>query len=143
MGRCRLRWLRFRTAVPQAPSEVTMERHLLVRLLSDGGEASAAALAALHSGATHVVWDGAAPAERLALVYARRLRHTRRKGIETLGLERAVQLLAQHDQPVCLGQITAADQTWAFTLFLSEDRSALVAVTGVRRADEQAPPNIT
>ena len=115
-----------------------MERRLLVRLLSDDGEASAAALAALHSGATDVVWDGAAPAERLALVYARRLRHTRRKGIETLGLERAVQLLAQHDQPVRLGQITAADRTWAFMLFLSEDRSALVAVTGVRRAGEYA-----
>ncbi|MFI9746500.1 hypothetical protein [Streptomyces sp. NPDC052494] len=120
-----------------------MERHLLVRLLSDDGEACAAALTALHSGATHVVWDGAAPAGQLALVYARRLRHTRRKGIETLGLERAVQLLNQHDQPVRLGQITAADQTWAFMLFLTEDCSALVAVTGVRRTGEQAPPNIT
>ena len=43
-----------------------MERHLLVRLLAGGDEASVAALAALRSGATYVVWDGTPPAESLA-----------------------------------------------------------------------------
>ncbi|MBT2389919.1 hypothetical protein J7E87_10900 [Streptomyces sp. ISL-1] len=111
-----------------------MERHLLVRLLAGGDEASVAALAALRGGATYVVWDGTWPAEFHARTYARRLRHTRRKGIETLGLERAVQLLGQHDQPVRLGQVTAADRAWIFMLFLTEDGGALVACTGVRRA---------
>lgn len=113
-----------------------MERHLLVRLLAGDDEASVAALAALLSGATYVVWDGASPAESHARTYARRLRHTRRKGIETLGLERAVQLLGRHDQAVRLGQVTAADGAWMFMLFLTEDGGALVACTGVRQAGE-------
>ncbi|MFF4862988.1 hypothetical protein ACFY3J_14875 [Streptomyces sp. NPDC001231] len=113
-----------------------MERHLLVRLLAGDDEASVAALAALLSGATHVVWDGTVPAEWHARTHTRRLRPTRRKGIETLGLERAVQLLVQHDQPVRLGQVTAADGAWIFMLFLTEDDGALVACTGVRRAGE-------
>ncbi|MFJ2394860.1 hypothetical protein ACIOTI_19170 [Streptomyces sp. NPDC087843] len=116
-----------------------MERHLLMRLLTGDDEASVAALAALHGGATHVVWDGTPPAEPLARIYARRLRHTRRKGIETLGLDRAVQLLGRHDQPVRLGQVTAVDRAWIFMLFLTEDGGTLVACTGVRQTGEQAP----
>lgn len=111
-----------------------MERHLLMRLLGGDDKASVAALAALHGGATYVVWDGTCPIEWHAHTYARRLRHTRRKGIETLGLERAVQLLGRHDQPVRLGQVTAADRAWIFMLFLTEDGGALMACTGVRRA---------
>lgn len=53
--------------------------------------------------------------------------------METTGLERAVQLLARHDQPVRLGQIKAADGSWVFMLFLTEDSSTLVACTGVRQ----------
>ncbi|MFJ7968779.1 hypothetical protein [Streptomyces sp. NPDC096324] len=116
-----------------------MERHLLMRLLVGDDEASVAALAALRADATHVVWDGAVPAERLAGIYARRIRHTRRKGIETLGLERAVQLLGRHDKLVRLGQITAVDRAWIFMLFLTEDGGALVACTGVRQPGEQSP----
>ncbi|MEV5428515.1 hypothetical protein [Streptomyces sp. NPDC052701] len=116
-----------------------MERHLLVRLLGSDDEASVAAQAAVLSGATYVVWDGTFPAEWHARTYARRLQHTQRKGIETLGLERAVQFLRQHDQPVRLGRITAADGTWIFMLFLTEDGGALVACTGVRRSSEQSP----
>ncbi|WP_406303016.1 hypothetical protein OHA61_11675 [Streptomyces sp. NBC_00885] len=116
-----------------------MERHLLVRLLAGDDEASEAALAALLNGATHVVWDGTLPAERHAQVFKIRLRNMRRQGIETLGLERAVQLLRQHDQPVRLGQITAADRAWIFTFFLTTDGGALVACMGVRQAGEESP----
>lgn len=116
-----------------------MERHLLMRLLVGDDEASMAALAALRADATHVVWDGAVPSERLARIYARRLHHTRRRGIETLGLERAVQLLDRYGQPVHLGQITAVDRAWIFMLFLTEDAGTLVACTGVRRPGEQSP----
>ncbi|MGW2936868.1 hypothetical protein ACWDA7_34575 [Streptomyces sp. NPDC001156] len=116
-----------------------MEQHRLVQLLAGDDEASAAALDALRSGGTYVVWDGILPAERHARTFAIRLRYMRRKGIETQGLDRAVQLLGRHDQPVRVGQITAADRTWIFTLFLTEDGSALVACAGVRQAGEQAP----
>ncbi|MEW2388727.1 hypothetical protein AB0933_10255 [Streptomyces venezuelae] len=110
-----------------------MERDDLMRLLADDDEASAAALAALRIGAAYVVWDGAYPSEPVAHTYARRFRYTQRRGTETLGLERAVQLLRQRDQPVCLGQVTAADKSWTFTLFLAADGESLVACTGVRR----------
>jgi hypothetical protein len=115
------------------------ERKLLVRLLVGDDEASVAASEALLGGAAHVVWDGTWPAERYAHTYAVRLRHTRRTGVETLGLERAVRLLGLHGRPVRLGQITAADGAWIHLLFLTEDGDALVACTGVRRATGSPP----
>ncbi len=72
-----------------------MERYLLMRLLTGDDEASMAALAALPSGANHVAWDGTLAAELLARTYTRQLRQTRRKSIETLGLDRAVQFLSR------------------------------------------------
>lgn len=110
-----------------------MDRQQLERLLADGDETSSAALAVLRDGGSHVVWDGTCPAEPLAGVYRRRLRHTTRRGIPTLGLERAVRLLGERRRPVRLGQITAGDGAWVFVLFLDEDGSGLVACTGVRR----------
>ncbi|MFE5736169.1 hypothetical protein [Streptomyces celluloflavus] len=74
-------------------------------------------------------------AKSLAQVYKRRLLHTRRKGIETLGLERAVQILDRYDQAVRLGQVKAADGAWTFMPYLAEDGGALVACTGVRQSE--------
>ncbi|MGW2772915.1 hypothetical protein ACWC4C_10305 [Streptomyces olivaceoviridis] len=110
-----------------------MERELLERLLVGSDEATLAALAALRDGGSHVVWDGVTSAESLAHTYGRRLRHTRRQGIETTNLERTVQLLGRHQQPVRLGQIRAADGSWVFMLFLNKDCSSLIACTGVRQ----------
>ncbi len=118
---------------------MTMERHVLMRLLAGDDESSAAALAVLQGGATYVVWDRTVPAERHAGVYARRLRRVRLKGIEPLGLERAVELLRQHGRPVRGGMIESADRTWTFLLFLTEDGSALVACAGVQRVVEESP----
>ncbi|MFE7772620.1 hypothetical protein ACFU5O_01705 [Streptomyces sp. NPDC057445] len=67
-----------------------MERDALIQLLADGVEATTAARAALLDGGAFVVWDGSPSAESLAEIYGRRLRHTRRIGLETLDLERAV-----------------------------------------------------
>ncbi|WP_328891500.1 hypothetical protein [Streptomyces sp. NBC_00316] len=114
-----------------------MERHLLMQLLAgDTDDASAAALAALRSGAAHCVSDLTVPAEKPAVGYANRRRNWRRKGIETQGLDRAVQLLGRRDQPVRYGQIMPVDRTWVFILFLTEDASALVACFGLRRTGE-------
>ncbi len=110
-----------------------VERGLLERLLVGSDEASVAALAALRGGGSHAVWDGATSAESLFHVYARRLRYTRRRGVETTNLARAMELLGRHRYPVRLGQIMAADGSWAFMLFLTEDGSSLIACTGVRR----------
>ncbi|WP_234967517.1 hypothetical protein [Streptomyces collinus] len=110
-----------------------VERERLERLLVGGDEASVAALAALRCGGPYMVWDGATSAQSLALVYGRRLRLTRRRGAQTTNLERTVQLLSLHQQPVRLGQIRAADGSCTFMLFLTEDGSRLIACTSVRR----------
>ncbi|MEU8688521.1 hypothetical protein [Streptomyces sp. NPDC048665] len=110
-----------------------MDRELLERLMVGNDEASVAALAVLRCGGSHVVWDGTMASEPLALIYGRRLRHTHRRGIETKNLACAVELLGQHQQPVRLGQIRAADGSWTFMLFLTEDGGRLIACTGVRR----------
>lgn len=110
-----------------------MKREPLERLLGCGDETPSAALSALRAGASYVVWDGTTSAKSLATIYGRRLRHTRRRGIETSGLARAVQRLDLYGRPVRLGQITASDRSWIFMLFLDEDASTLVACTGVRQ----------
>ncbi|WP_150135586.1 hypothetical protein [Streptomyces hyaluromycini] len=110
-----------------------VERDRLEQLLGSDDEASVADLAVLCAGASHVVWDGTTSAESLARIYGRRLRLTLRKGIETTGLEQAVQRLSRYGGPVRLGQIREADGAWTFVLFLNQDGSALVACTGVRR----------
>ncbi|MGW1592559.1 hypothetical protein [Streptomyces sp. NPDC002343] len=112
-----------------------MERERLERLLVGSDEVSVAALAALRCGGSYVVWDGATSAGPLALLHGRRLRLTRRRGIETANLERAVELLGRHQQPVRLGQISTADGSWTFMLFLTNDGNRLLTCTGVRRTD--------
>ncbi|MFI0251336.1 hypothetical protein [Streptomyces sp. NPDC017102] len=56
-------------------------------------------------------------------------------GASTVNLERAVQLLGRHQQPVRPGQIRAADGSWTFMLFIAvaDEGSRLIACTGVRR----------
>ncbi|QHA07994.1 hypothetical protein GQF42_36215 [Streptomyces broussonetiae] len=110
-----------------------MERKLVERLFVGADEASVAALAALRCGGSHVVWEGTTASESLALIYGRRLRHARRRGIETKNLACAVELLGRHQQLVRLGQIRATDSSWTFMLFLTEDGGRLIACTGVRR----------
>ncbi|MFI1028305.1 hypothetical protein [Streptomyces sp. NPDC020951] len=89
---------------------MTMERHLLEKLLDGGDEASAAAVAALRSGTTYRVWDTTHPAEQHAGVFARRHRRMRLHRLEPLVLERAVQLLREHGRPVRGVLIHSADQ---------------------------------
>ncbi|GAB7032106.1 hypothetical protein JCM4914_35670 [Streptomyces platensis subsp. malvinus] len=117
-----------------------VQRERLDRLLSGDDETSVAALAALRAGASYVVWDGTTSAEPLARVYGRRLRHTLRKGIETSGLEQAVERLNRYGGPVRLGQIRATDGPWIFMLFLDQDGGTLVACTGVRQTQPDPPP---
>ncbi|WP_420311421.1 hypothetical protein ACOB87_23645 [Streptomyces sp. YS-B37] len=107
-----------------------MERHVLESLLAGDDEASVAALATLRDGATYWMTAQAQPAARHAGVFKGRLQRMRMHGLEPLGLERAVQLVREHGQPVRTGFIDAADRTWTTLLFLTEDGSALVACAG-------------
>ncbi|MGW4020399.1 hypothetical protein [Streptomyces sp. NPDC005009] len=131
-------WLLYPAAVQQDPDGGDgMERESLERLLVGRDEASSAALAALRGGGSHVVWDGITSAESLTHIYGRRLRHTRRKSIETMNLERTVELLGRYRRAVRLGQIKLDNGSWVFMLFLTEDGSSLIACTGVRQAHER------
>ncbi|MET9085638.1 hypothetical protein ABZX77_27780 [Streptomyces sp. NPDC004237] len=128
-------WLLYLVAVQQdAGGGGGVERELLERLLVGDDEASVAALTALRCGGSRVVWDETTASEPLALIYGRRLRHTRRRSIETTNLSHTVELLGRHRQPVRLGQIRTADGSWTFMLFLTEDGGRLIACTGVRRS---------
>ncbi|TGN73962.1 hypothetical protein E5083_24610 [Streptomyces bauhiniae] len=106
---------------------------LAALLKSHGTEPAARARAALLAGGPCIVWDGTTAPEQLAHLYRRRLRLTRRTGQETAGLEHAVDRLAAHHLPVRLGQVTSADGTWVYLLFLSQDARTLLTCTGVRR----------
>ncbi|MFF4319972.1 hypothetical protein [Streptomyces sp. NPDC001568] len=111
-----------------------------MRLLAGDDEASKAALAALVDGDDFVVWeDGTLSSEEQARRYEYRRGSLRRRGIETLGLERAVQLLGERDQPIRLGKITSVDRSRIFMLFLTEDGSALMACIGGQRPDGRPP----
>ncbi|WP_153813856.1 hypothetical protein [Streptomyces sp. SUK 48] len=107
-----------------------MERHELGSLLAGDDEAWVLALATLRSGAIYWVGDRAQPAGQHAGVFKGRLQRMRKHGLEPLGLERAVQLVREHGQPVRTGLIDAADRTWTTLLFLTEDGSAPVACAG-------------
>ncbi|MFD7321479.1 hypothetical protein ACFV9D_10360 [Streptomyces sp. NPDC059875] len=116
-----------------------MERHVLESLLAGDDEASVIALALLRSGATYSVGDRAQPAGAHAGVFKRRLQRMRMHGFEPLGLERAVQLVREHGQPVRTGLIDSADRTWTSLLFLTEDGSALVACASWPRFVREPP----
>ncbi|MGW8375183.1 hypothetical protein [Streptomyces sp. ODS28] len=115
-----------------------MDRSELDRLLAGNGtRAAEAAREALGDTGNFAVWEGAVPARHLARIYGRRLRHTRRTGQRTLGLEDAVNRLDAHRLPVSLGQITAEDRSWHFVLFLTEGHEEIVSCTGVRTAEPE------
>ncbi|WP_060177985.1 hypothetical protein [Streptomyces sp. IMTB 1903] len=114
-----------------------MERRELMRLLADGDDVAAkAALEALADGADYVVWEaGTRLSDSHAATFAIRLRSVRRNGAEHLGWERALELLRECARPIRIGQITASDRSGIYTIFLTEDGSALVACAGVRLAE--------
>ncbi|WP_030547852.1 hypothetical protein [Streptomyces exfoliatus] len=116
-----------------------MERHVLEKLLANDEAASVAALAALHDGATYHTFDTTQPSGQHAGVFSRRLQRARLRGVEPLGLERAVQLLREHGRPVRGGMIDSADQKGSFVFYLTEDGSALVACFRLQRWSERSP----
>ncbi|MFJ5805086.1 hypothetical protein [Streptomyces sp. NPDC093093] len=113
-----------------------MERHELMRLLVGDDAPSQAARVALAGGAEYIVLEGGLRlSDSHAGIFAIRLRFMQRKGVETLGWERAVRLLRERAQPIRIGYITASDRSWIYTAFLTGDGSELVASAGVRRPD--------
>jgi hypothetical protein len=113
-------------------------REVLAAML--GGDTTTIALArtALAEGGDFVVWEGLVPGSRLAAIYGRRLRLTRRNGQETLALSSAVEILEHAgDALIRIGRIDTTDGTWTFMLFLDAAATTLLACTGVRRTERE------
>ncbi|MGW3679128.1 hypothetical protein [Streptomyces prasinus] len=113
-----------------------MDRAEVAGMLGDRTTACEAAREALLAGGDFVVWDGRVPSQQLAGIYAARLRRARKRGVETLALTATVDILTRLEAAqVRIGCIFSPDRTWAFMLFLADDASAVLACTGVRRAE--------
>ncbi|MFJ2651218.1 hypothetical protein ACIO1C_31420 [Streptomyces sp. NPDC087420] len=113
-----------------------MDRVELADMLDDQTTACEPARAALLDGGDFVVWDGSVPSQELAGIYAARLRRARKRGTETLVLPSTVDILTRLEAAqVRVGCVFSPDRTWAFMLFLADDASAVLACTGVRRAE--------
>ncbi|GAA1424163.1 hypothetical protein GCM10009601_28410 [Streptomyces thermospinosisporus] len=107
-----------------------MEQDQIADLLRDGSDVAALASAALRGGGVGIVWDEALGSEPLARICRRRLGLTRRTGQETVGLERAVEVLSSYRAPVRLGHVTSPDGCWVSQRTRGADEVG-IAVMGV------------
>ncbi|MGV9994114.1 hypothetical protein [Streptomyces sp. NPDC003374] len=113
-----------------------MGRAELAGMLGDQTAACEDAREALLAGSDFVVWDGRVPSQQLAGIYAAPLRRARKRGAETLALPSTVDILTRLEAAqVRIGCIFSPDRTWAFMLFLADGADAVLACTGVRRAE--------
>ncbi|MFB9447162.1 hypothetical protein Dvina_29480 [Dactylosporangium vinaceum] len=112
-----------------------MDRARLAELLETHDDRFAAGRLAVLGGARFRIDDGSTPAPRLASIYARRDRHTRSRGMATLGFAAAVEALrAYGDRPVRLGAVEVDEPPYHFQLFLAADLTAVIACLGVDRS---------
>jgi hypothetical protein len=112
-----------------------LERAQLAELLGDQTEAHKQAREALLDGGEFHVWEEMVSAKELAKVYTRRLKHTEKRGIETLGLPETVEIVRQQGYgEVRLGRIISPAGSWVFMLFLHATDTEILACTGVRQS---------
>ncbi|MCG5469690.1 hypothetical protein LADH09A_003609 [Micromonospora sp. LAH09] len=118
-----------------------MERDTLIALLcAEDGDVYESCRDALQAGYDFEVFDGAVPVEALLTTYRRRERHTRTRGIRTLGFVQAVDRLVSAERlgELLIGQVGGAGTTWFYQLFLTPDGSRLVACLAVSQDREDA-----
>ncbi|MEU8423754.1 hypothetical protein AB0C15_23070 [Micromonospora sp. NPDC048835] len=111
-----------------------MERDTLIVLLgAEDGDVYESCRDALRAGYDFKVFDRAAPVEALLSTYRRRERHTRRRGIRTLGFAQAVDRLVSAEElgELLLGQVGGTGSPWFYQFFLGPDASRLVACLAV------------
>ncbi|GAA2773610.1 hypothetical protein [Kitasatospora cinereorecta] len=115
-----------------------MTRDDLAEMLAHQTPACGPARDALLSGGTFDVWDGLVPTAMLFHGYRARLRHTRRRGVATLGLSETVAVLEQsEDEALRIGMIRSADRTWTFMLFLDAAATTVLACARGGRVQPQ------
>ncbi|MFG1871355.1 hypothetical protein [Micromonospora arborensis] len=118
-----------------------MERDTLIVLLgAEDGDVYESCRDALRAGYDFKVFDGAVPVGALVTTYRRRERHTRTRGIRTLGFVQAVERLVSAEElgKLLIGQVGGAGTPWFYQLFLAPDASRLVACLAVSQDREDA-----
>ncbi|MFC6022722.1 hypothetical protein ACFP2T_42025 [Plantactinospora solaniradicis] len=118
-----------------------MEREALVILLgAEAGDVYVACRDALRAGYDFKIFGGTVPVGDLVTTYHRRERHTRTRGIRTLGFVQAVNRLASAEGlgELLLGQVGGAGTAWVYQLFLTPDGSRVVACLAVHQAREDS-----
>jgi hypothetical protein len=109
-----------------------VERVQLISLLVGQTASFAACREALEGGASFGFGAGLLPARHYAAIYKRRERHTRQAGIPTVGFAEAVKTLdSLEGEPLQIAAVRQTDPPHYFQLFLTADRSAVVACIGV------------
>ncbi|MFG2048842.1 hypothetical protein ACGFIW_15600 [Micromonospora sp. NPDC048935] len=118
-----------------------MERDTLIVLLgAEAGGVYESCREALRAGYDFKVFDGEIPVGALVTTYRRRERHTRTRGIRTLGFVQAVERLVSAEElgELLIGQVGDAGTAWLYQLFLAPDASRLVACLAVSQDREDA-----
>jgi hypothetical protein len=105
----------------------------LVELLHSDWAADAACRQALLDGAPFEIWEhGPTPVDRLVHIYGLRERHTRQKGIPSIGFSDAVtRLQACGLDAVLIGYVKDVEHRRHFQLFVATDQSHVVSCLGV------------
>ncbi|HZL73949.1 MAG TPA: hypothetical protein VFB83_01120 [Propionibacteriaceae bacterium] len=117
-----------------------MNRERLAAILvPQEGEAFTACRRAVLAGARFWVAEDPQPASTLLRTYARRDKHTRQRGIETIGFTDAVTKLgALGEELVRLAAVNSDHPPYHFMLFLNADATTVLACLGV---DQSWNPN--
>ncbi|WP_189925419.1 hypothetical protein [Kitasatospora xanthocidica] len=110
-------------------------------MLEDQTSACAPARDAIAAGAEVMIFPRASPHWMVAGITYKRLRHSSRIGLTTLGLDETVEILYRHrDKQLRTGIITAADRSWFYTVYLDAAGTELLACSGVKNEDPRKRP---
>ncbi|AVT32458.1 hypothetical protein C6361_26715 [Plantactinospora sp. BC1] len=112
-----------------------VDRAGLTALLdAETGEAYESCRAALRAGADLRIFEGVASAGDLLRIYRRRERHTRARGVRTMGSAEAVSRMAVTDlDELQLGRVAGPELRWSYWFFLAPGGSRLVACLAIQR----------
>ena len=116
------------------PARAAVNRDVLAKLLVGEGAAATACSSALQDGAELILWEGAAPADRMLAAYRRRHQRALADAAPTVGFPEALERLGRAGaDSLCLGQVSANNPDYVYMIFMTDNPPALVACVGIAR----------
>ncbi|GAA4830379.1 hypothetical protein [Kitasatospora terrestris] len=113
----------------------------LATVLTDRTAACSPDREALLAGGELRLFDGAAPDWMVRGIAASRLRHSRRIGLTTLGLDESVEILSRHrNVSFRTGILDAPDRSWFYTLYFDATGTELLACSAVKNQPPARKP---